>query len=204
VAAAPVAASEPRVYVHQTPTRSAVLNAFLHAFHAGGLVEPDVTVADEHLLAPRLVAFARRYWPFLARTRGDGDLAQRIEEIFRGADALRERGPSDGTTRLLMRRAAEVPGELGSIARDYLEHHDRAGQPETDDWVAHCIAATFAGTQLRLIEQTLSSYVRDDVRRELRRATSASAPPARRGVVREAALPEGTIAVDRVKTSSKR
>jgi hypothetical protein len=69
------------------------------------------------------------------------------------------------------------------------------------------MAATFAGRQLRYIEQTLSPYVRDDVRRELRRLTGEATPPrARRGTAREAVLPGEARAGDegRVAKSKRR
>src|SRR5262245_13835619 len=60
-----------RNYLHRGPTRSPVLNAFLHAYGDPGLIAGMVSIPDEHLLAPRLVELARRYWPKMLLAAGD-------------------------------------------------------------------------------------------------------------------------------------
>ncbi|APR83917.1 Hypothetical protein A7982_09266 [Minicystis rosea] len=172
----------PIVYVHQTPTSSAVLNAFIHAFGAYGLVPDTVGVPDEHLLAPRLVEVARRHWSMLLRMAGHEELADEVEERTAPIE-------NELAARFIIRRALGTSGELGAIARDYDEHHKRAGAPERDDWVAHAMMATFAGRLLQHASNKLGPYVRDDVRRVLQALTVTSSLPARQVAVRVSVLP---------------
>src|SRR4051812_603760 len=46
------ASNAPRRYVHEGPTRSLVLNAFLHELGQPGLVPANCSVFNEHTLAP--------------------------------------------------------------------------------------------------------------------------------------------------------
>ncbi|MFT3773832.1 MAG: hypothetical protein QM820_51335 [Minicystis sp.] len=172
-------------YVHQGPTRSAVLNAFIHSFHGFGLVAESVAVPDEHLLGARLVEIARRYWSLSLRLGGEEELGR---EISRQTVPIE----NERAARFLMARALDVPGELGVIARDYQEHRVRAGSPEQDDWAAQCMMATFAGRLLQYAASKIGSHVRDDVGRELQRLTTKAAPPARQGAVRRSVMPEGS------------
>src|SRR5262245_52971203 len=72
--ASAVMKAEPRVYVHDTPTRSPVLNALLHELGGNGLIPANVAVYDEHTLAPALLECARRHIaPMIAI--GDAELA---------------------------------------------------------------------------------------------------------------------------------
>lgn len=183
---------EPRVYVHQGPTRSLVLNAFLHAFQGFGLVEPNVAVLDEHRLAGRLSAFARGYWPQFLRADREEDLAHEIELTFlRCVEEGIGDPTSDAAARFFMRRAEPIDGELGAIARDYAAHRARHDEPPEDDRRAHAIMATFAGAELRLLQQRLGPHLRDDVRRELGRLTAESAPTTRHDAARATDLPAG-------------
>lgn len=158
--AKPVAAAEPRSYKHAEPTRSPVLNAFLHELGAQGIVAVDVTVLREHELAPKLVDIARG---FLGRQLL---LAGKPEEAL-AFEARLKPVVNEAGARVLLRQAAHDQSRLGEIARDYDEYHARRGRPEQDDRLASCMMAAFAGRWVAAAEATLGEHVRVEVRRAL-------------------------------------
>lgn len=159
-------------YTHEGPTRSPVLNAFLHAVGQPGLVPANCSVFNEQTLAPRLLECTRRYWAHVMISAGDVDAALRLEAEI--PPIVNERA-----ARFHLRRALQVHDELGDIARDYEEHRSRAPEPAGDDREAACILAAFAGRLVALVEQRLGPYVLDDVRWALGQLL-AEGPPARR------------------------
>lgn len=164
--------AEPRAYVHDTPTRSPVLNAFLHELRGDALIPVDVAVYDEHTLAPALLECARRYIaPMIAM--GDADLALTFAEQFPPI-------VGEAAARMYLRQAARVAGELGAMARDYAAHRDQAQAAQHDDRLASCIMAAFAGRMLAYAARRLGPHVRRDVRAELQRLTSEERAASRR------------------------
>ena len=165
--------AEPRTYHHDGPTRSPVLNAFLHECGDMRLVAARVPARYERKLAPWLFERCRRYWASLLMADGkitasvcvmttvppitNEDAARRFLRLFAN--------PKDGT-------------ELAAIARDYAAYYARRGSPEHDDLRARCIMAAFAGRLIDLAAQRLGPYVRDEIRAELQRLTADSTVPA--------------------------
>jgi len=169
----PEATGEERGYEHEGPTRSLVLNAFVHGFGGTGLVSVDVTVLYEETLAPKLVEIARRYMVHLLMIMGRMDTAM----------ALAAKLPpvtNDAAARVHMRQAAQIEGAIGAIARDYLAYHEQRGKPERDDRYAHCVMATFAGKLLAYAEGQLGEHVRQEVRAALDGLLQGEAPPRQR------------------------
>jgi hypothetical protein len=160
----------PRVYVHEGPTGSVVLNAFLREVGEHGLVQATVTIPNARELAPKLVECARRWWPRMLSFQGVHELAAAIE---------RETGPitNEAAARFLMHRAVAEADDLGAIVRDYEEHRSRAGHPERDDRLAACMMAAFAGRMLHVAAEVVGSHVGDELRRELRRLTIEAPVP---------------------------
>ncbi len=169
----PVGARETRQYAHKGPTRSLVLNAFLHALGQPSLVLPSTPVLNEHTLAPRLLESTRHLWAHVMRDAGDSAAALRL---------VTEVPPitNDRAARFHLRRAVSLDNELGEIARDYEEHRSRVGSPEIDDRQAGCIMATFAGCLAAHVEQRLGPHILEDVEASLRRLLAEGAPPHRR------------------------
>jgi hypothetical protein len=161
-----------RVYAHEGPTRSLVLNAFLHEIGQPGLVPANSSVFNEHTLAPRLLECTRRYWSQVMVSAGDVDAALRLEAEI--PPIVNERA-----ARFHLRRALWVREGLGDIARDYEEHRSRLPEPSTDDREAGCIMAAFAGRLVVLVEQRLGPYIFEDVRWALGRLL-AEGPEGRR------------------------
>jgi hypothetical protein len=168
-----VGVREARRYAHRGPTRSLVLNAFLHALGQPSLVLPSVPVLNEHTLAPRLLECTRHLWAHVMRDAGDSAAALRL---------VTEVPPitNDRAARFHLRRAVSLDNELGEIARDYEEHRSRLGDPESDDRQAGCIMATFAGRLAAHVEQRLGPHVLEDVGASLRRLLAEDALPRRR------------------------
>ena len=162
----------PRSYTHEGPTRSLVLNAFLHEIGQPGLVPASCSVFNEQTLAPRLLECTRRYWSHVMVSAGDVDAALRLEAEV--PPIVNERA-----ARFHLRRALYVGDELGTIARDFEEHRSRMPELSADDRQASCILAAFAGRLVVLVEQRLGPYVLDDVRWALGRLL-AEGPPGRR------------------------
>lgn len=175
-------------YLRPAPTRSRVLNAFVHEAGVAGLLSPDVTVLDEQTLAPRLVELARKYLaPMLAA-------AGNVEGALRIVAELPEVTSEPGA-RLVVRRALSAPGPLGAAARDYEEHRRKTGAPEHDDLEGQAILAAFAGRIVAQAERLLGPHVRDEVAAALRRLAPprAEGRPARKPSVRTpAASAQGT------------
>jgi hypothetical protein len=158
-----------RVYVRKGPTRSLVLNAFLHAVGQLGLVPASVPVVNEQTLAPRLLECTRHLWAHMMMSAGDVDAALRlVAEVPPITNEL--------AARFHLQRAVSVHGELGDIARDYQEHRSRLGDPERDDREAGCIMAAFAGRLVAHVEQRLGPHVVDDLRSSLMRLLAEGAP----------------------------
>jgi hypothetical protein len=161
-----------RTYEHAGPTRSLVLNAFLHEIGQPGLVPANCSVFNEQTLAPRLLECTRRYWSHVMVSAGDVDAALRLEAEI--PPIVNERA-----ARFHLRRALQVRDELGDIARDYEEHRSRLPDLAGDDRRAGCILAAFAGRLVVLVEQRLGPYILDDVRWALGRLLTEG-PPGRR------------------------
>jgi len=166
------ALSGARTYAPEGPTRSLVLNAFLHEIGQPGLVQANSSVFNEHTLAPRLLECTRRYWSHVMVSAGDVEAALRLEAEI--PPIVNERA-----ARFHLRRALQVRDELGDIARDYEEHRSHLPEPSADDRRAGCIMAAFAGRLVALVEQRLGPYIFEDVRWALGRLL-AEGPPARR------------------------
>ena len=164
---------EARQYAHKGPTRSLVLNAFVHALGQPSLVLPSTPVLNEHTLAPRLLECTRHLWAHVMRDAGDAAAALRL---------VTEVPPitNDGAARFHLRRAVSLDNELGEIARDYEEHRSHLGDPESDDRQAGCIMATFAGRLAAHVERRLGPHILEDVGASLRRLLAEGAPPRRR------------------------
>ncbi|MDC3952785.1 hypothetical protein KEG38_02975 [Polyangium jinanense] len=157
-------------YLRVAPTRSRVLNAFLHEAGVAGLLSPDVTVLDEQALAPRLVELARKYFAPMLAAAGNVEGALRIAAELPAVTS--ERG-----ARLVVRRALSAPGPLGACARDYEEHRRKTGAPEQDDLEGQAILAAFAGRVVAQAERLLGPHVREEVQATLRKL----APPRTEG-----------------------
>jgi hypothetical protein len=169
----PVGTRQARHYAHKGPTRSLVLNAFLHALGQPHLVLPSVPVLNEHTLAPRLLESTRHLWAHVMREAGDSAAALRL--VTEVPPITNERA-----ARFHLRRAVSLDNELGEIARDYEEHRSRLGSPEGDDRQAGCIMATFAGRLAAHVEQRLGPHILEGVEVSLRRLLAEGAPPQRR------------------------
>ena len=167
-----VAAEGARTYVHQGPTRSLVLNAFLHATGQPGLVAANCSVFNEHTLAPRLLECTRRFWAHVMVNAGDVAAALRLEAEIPPIE-------NDRAARFHLRRALWLRDELGDIARDYEQHRSRLPDLDPDDREAGCIMAAFAGRLVVLVEERLGAYVLDDVRWALSRLLADGPPPRR-------------------------
>ncbi|EYF02349.1 hypothetical protein [Chondromyces apiculatus] len=154
-----VAAGE-RSYQHEGPTKSKVLNAFVHELGSERLVSVDTAVLHEEVLAPKLFELARRYMVRLLMIIGRTDTALGVAPMVR--PVVNEMG-----ARLHLRQAAREQGALGDIARDYVERYERQGRPERDDREASCMMAAFAGRLLGYAEAKLGEHVRDEVREAL-------------------------------------
>ncbi len=153
----PVSSNGARSYAHEGPTRSLVLNAFLHEVGQPGLVPASCSVFNEQTLAPRLLECTRRYWSQVMVSAGDVDAALRLEAEL--PPIVNERA-----ARFHLRRALHVRDALGDIARDYEEHRSQMPESAGDDRRAGCILAAFAGRLVLLVEQRLGPYILDDVR----------------------------------------
>lgn len=169
----PVGVRVARRYAHKGPTRSLVLNAFLHALGQPNLVLPSTPVLNEQTLAPRLLEATRHLWAHVMRDAGDPEAALRL---------VTEIPPitNDRAARFHLRRAVGLDNELGEIARDYEEHRSRLGDPESDDRQAGCIMAAFAGCLAAHVEQRLGPHIVDEVGASLRRLLAEGAAPPRR------------------------
>lgn len=168
----PASSSGARCYTHEGPTRSLVLNAFLHQIGQPGIVPASSSVFNEQTLAPRLLECTRRYWSQVMVSAGDVDAALRLEGEL--PPIANERA-----ARFHLRRALHLRDELGDIARDYEEHRSQLPESVGDDRQAGCILAAFAGRVVVLVEQRLGHYILDDVRWALGRLL-AEGPPGRR------------------------
>ncbi|MRG94073.1 hypothetical protein GF068_19425 [Polyangium spumosum] len=166
-------------YLRPAPTRSRVLNAFLHEAGVAGLLSPDVHVLDEQKLAPRLVELARRYFAPMLAAAGNVEGALRI--VAELPEVTSERG-----ARLVVRRALSAPGPLGAAARDYEEHRRKTSAPEHDDLEGQAILAAFAGRIVAQAERLLGPHVREEVGATLRKLAPprAEGRPARKPSVR--------------------
>lgn len=167
-------------YLHDRPTRSRVLNAFLHALGGAELVSEEVIVPEEHALAPRLLELSRRYVAPLAAAAGSVEAALRIaEESAPIANELAAR-------RFLRwaRGRSGSPSALAAIAADYEKHRQRAGAPERDDVLGAAIMAAFAGRLVAYAERMLGPHVRAEVKKALAGLTAEGRAHARRGRVR--------------------
>lgn len=166
----PVGVRPTRSYAHKGPTRSLVLNAFLHALGQTTLVLPSTPVLNEQTLAPRLLESTRHFWAHAMRDAGDPEAALRL---------VTEVPPitNDRAARFHLRRAVGLDNELGEIARDYEEHRSRRGDPESDDRLAGCIMAAFAGCLAAHVEQRLGPHIFDEVGASLRVLLAEGAPP---------------------------
>jgi hypothetical protein len=193
--AKPATAAQPRSYTHEEPTRSPVLNAFLHELGAQGIVSVDVTVLREHQLAPRLVEIARGFLGRQLLLAGKPEaalaVAARLKPVVNEAGA-----------RLLLRQAAHDQSRLGEIARDYDEYHAGQGRPEQDDRLASCMMAAFAGRWIAAAEATLGEHVRAEVRRALAEILDEGDAGARRR--KPSARRAGGEARETCETSAKR
>ncbi len=167
------AKAEERVYRHEGPTRSPVLNAFVNAFGGSGLAPADVTVLYEQALAPKLVEVARRYMPHALMLIGAMDTALALSAKLPPVT-------NDAAARVYLRQAARTQGEIGAIARDYLAYHEHRKKPEQDDRYAHCMMAAFAGKLLAHAEAQLGEHVRKEVRAMLGELIETEAPPRQR------------------------
>jgi hypothetical protein len=168
----PVTSSGARVYTHEGPTRSLVLNAFLHELGQPALVPANSTVFNEHTLAPRLLECTRRYWSHVMVSAGDVDAALRLEAEIPPIG-------NERAARFHLRRALQLRDELGDIARDYEEHRSQLPEASGDDRQAGCMMAAFAGRLVVLVEQRLGPYIFEDVRWALGRLLSEGPPPRR-------------------------
>lgn len=168
----PAAPHGARGYLHEGPTRSLVLNAFLHEIGQPGFVPANCSVFNEHTLAPRLLECTRRYWSHVMVNAGDVEAALRLEAEIPPIQ-------NERAARFHLRRARELRDELGELARAYEEHRSRLPEPAADDREGGCIMAAFAGRLVVLVEQRLGPYVFEDVRWALGRLL-AEGPPARR------------------------
>lgn len=169
-----------RTYHHAGPSRSLVLNAFLHELGALDLVPPGAALLNEHALAPGLVEFGRKYF-FRALGAAGG-----VEKAL----ALSAQTPAitnDRGAQLYLRQAVSTDGELGAIARDYEECAQR-GAP-ADARLASCIMATFAGRLVANAETILGLHLREELRGELGRMISKGGGPLRRHPVRAPSTP---------------
>lgn len=166
-------------YLRVAPTRSRVLNAFLHEAGVVGLLSPDVTILDEQALAPRLVEVARKYLAPMLAAAGNVEGALRIAAEL--PPVTSERG-----ARLVVRRALSAPGPVGVCARDYEEHRQKTGAPEQDDLEGQAILAAFAGRVVAQAERLLGPHVREEVQATLRSLAPprAEGRPARKPSVR--------------------
>lgn len=165
-----------RDYVQRTPTRSAVLNAFLHEIGDLGLVRAEVGVIDEHLLAARLVEHARRLWMQALALKGHEDQARQVKRYTAPVE-------NDTAAAFLIKRAVASHGRLGEIARDH------EAEAEADPPRRHCVTAAFAGCLAKLAVERLGVHALEDLRTDLRKLTTAPAPGARRRAVRTEGLP---------------
>jgi hypothetical protein len=174
----------PRSYVHDKPTRSGVLNAFLHELGGEGLVPVGVDVPEEHALPARLMEFGRKYMAPMAAAAGSVEAALRLA-------AETQRIENERAARLFLRQASRAggAGELLAIARDYEAHRERAGKPEQDDLLGACMMAAFAGKLCALAERMLGTYVRDELRVALRTLVRDGRPRTRHPGVRERKTP---------------
>jgi hypothetical protein len=166
------AVSGARGYLHRGPTRSLVLNAFLHALGGRPVVPANVDIFNEHTLAPRLLELARPRLVAMLLSVGKTEAGLALAAETR--PILNERAG-----RLFLRKAVDAGGDLGAIARDYEEHCRRPGASEADRR-AGCIMAAFAGQLLSLAEKSLGPHVRDELRTEIALWTSQGNAPARR------------------------
>ena len=166
----PVGVRAARQYAHKGPTRSLVLNAFLHALGQTSLVLPSTPVLNEQTLAPRLLESTRHLWAHVMRDAGDSEAALRL---------VTEVPPitNDRAARFHLRRAVGLDNELGEIARDYEEHRSRLGEPESDDRQASCLMATFAGCLAAHVEQRLGPHIFEEVGASLRRLLAEGVAP---------------------------
>jgi hypothetical protein len=161
-------------YQHDTPTRSAVLNAFLHEIGVLGLVRAEAGVIDEHLLAARLVEHARRLWMQALALKGHADQAREVKRYTAPV-------ANDTAAAFLIKRATASHGKLGQIARD----HEAEGDPAR----ARCVMAAFAGRLAGLAVERLGAHALEDLRQDLRGLTTARSPLARRRAVRAEGRP---------------
>lgn len=189
---AKVVAAPPRdlsAYLRPLPTRSRVLNAFLHESGGSLLVSSPIDLLDEHALAPLLVEIARKYLAPMAAATGNAELALRLLEDLPSVTG-------EQAARLVVRRALTDPGPLGVIARDYDQHRLRAGAPPHDDLLGSAMLAAFAGRVIAYAERLIGLRVRDEVQESLRRLLGARPEPssadasARRAPVRVPGVPK--------------
>jgi hypothetical protein len=193
------AASEPASYLRPTPTRSRVLNAFLHEAGAT-LLPPAVGALDDASLAPKLVEIARKYMAPLAAAAGNVEAALRIAAELPEVTSVR-------VAELVLRRAFTAPGALGVIARDYDEHRRRAGAVRQDDLVGRAILAAFAGRVVAHALRLLGPRVRDEVQAALRSLVASRTAGSARGLpesgayrknpVRTPSIPEPDVRHDK-------
>lgn len=167
-----------RNYLHRGPTRSPVMNAFLHAYGDPGVIAGMVSIPDEHRLAPRLVELARRYWPKMLLAAGDVPAMLAIAEKTAPIE-------NEEAARFLMRRAAGPRGTLAAIARDYEAHRRERGREAPDDRPGQCMMAAFAGQMIGYAARLLGHHVREDLRAALERlCVAASGAPVRQRAAR--------------------
>ncbi len=144
---------------------------------------PDVTILDEHVLAPRLLQVALPYWPWMLRAAGSEETATELDRIL--ADL------ADANGRLSDINQGHRP--IPHAPRDARHQRARGHRPATtritaaargsedeDDLHAQCIMAAFAGRMSAHAASLVGVHVFDDVYAELKTLTSLAAPHVRR------------------------
>ena len=182
----------PRQYLHRAPTRSPVLNAFLHEIGSLGLVRADVGVTEEHLLAPRLLEQARRLWLQAMLLMGKTEELRQVRRYT----AIVE---NDAAADFLLQRATRAPGKLGAIARD----HESLSE-EADPLLRHCVRAAFAGCLAALAVERTGVHALEDLKAELGRLTMVAGRGQRRPAVRTDGGGEGERASPATPAAARR
>jgi len=175
----------PRVYLHDRPTRSRVLNAFLHEL--GETYSARARVVDERALAFELFGVAR---PYLVRmlVRDNVQAALRFATELDGAS-------NEGMARLALPQVAKArAGELTVIARD---HEQRRAVAPAGDLLSSCIVATFAARIVLYAERLQGPHAREDALGAVRRLLNRPVASAGRAASAEEAEQSPPAAVRR-------